>query len=732
VDRTSTIIIALAAAGVLATPAATAAEEAGDRWALCPPVVDLRAAELPPLTALAPEATQATADEIFAEAESITRMRGNVVVERSGSVLLGESAEYDRRSDQLVMQESVSYRSNGVHIDSDEAEFNLGTKSGSFTRARFRFPDAHAFGSAERIVISDPEHAQLEGLSYTTCNPGQVDWQLKASELTLDQASNTGEAWHARLSFKGVPFFYSPYLNFPLEGRKSGLLPPTFGNSERNGSDFSLPLYWNIAPNQDATFTPRNISKRGAMLMGEYRFLTHNSNGQINGSYLGDDKLYEDDRSYFSLRHNARISPGWRSALVYRRASDSDFFLDELAANDESGSQTHLERRADLNYSDRYWRFLARVQDYQTLSGTSPYQRLPQLRLNGSMPERNNRLRLALDSEAVSFRHDSRIPTGDRVDVKPSVSLPLSGAAWFVKPTLAWRHTRYQLNDYAGGDSYERSLPISSVDSGLFFERSLKLADIPFVQTLEPRLFYLKVPYKDQQELPLFDTGEIDFSFSQMFSDNRFSGADRHGDADQLTLALTSRLLDDRNGKERLRGSIGQIHYFRDREVTLNSDDPIRTRENSDIIGELAFSPGDALSMSVTEQWNPEEEQVERLNSRLRYSPGRRKVLNLGYRYRRENALHQADLAMFWPLARQWRFLGRYQYDLDNEVSLDTIGGLEYESCCWSVRVLARAQRNTIDEELNHSIYLTLELKGLASLGRGLEDSVERGILGYD
>ncbi|MFO7593281.1 MAG: LPS assembly protein LptD [Pseudomonadota bacterium] len=708
-----------------------AAAETEDRWALCPPVVDTRASQIPPFTA-APGATQATADEAFAEADNITRLRGDVIVQRDQATLLGDTAEYFRNEDRLLLQGNVSYRADGLWIESDRAQLLLGEQSGFFDNTRFHIPDAHAFGSADRIQADGPKHILLSSISYTTCDPGQPDWELKAKELNLDKASNTGEAWHASLSFKGVPFFYSPYLNFPLEGRKSGLLPPTFGTSELNGTDFSLPVYWNIAPNQDATFTPRYISKRGSMMMGEYRLLTQNTHGRINAGYLNDDKLTDEDRDYLSVSHHARISRGWQSEMVFRRTSDNDFFTDELGGNEESGSQTHLERRADLTYTDRYWRFLARTQDFQTLSGTSPYQRLPQLRLDGSMPERRNRLRFALESEAVSFRHDTLAPTGERVDVKPSVSLPLGAPAWFLKPSLAWRHTQYQLDDYGPGETFERSQPIGSLDSGLFFERALELGDRPYIQTLEPRLFYLNVPYENQDDLPLFDTGELDFSFRQLFSDNRFSGADRQADTEQITLALTSRLLDNASGKERLRAAIGRIYYFRDRQVTLTGTEPDLTRESSDIIGELSLSPSDSLTMRLTEQWNPEEERFERLNGRLRYSPAQRKVLNMGYRYNREDALHQADVAMFWPVTRQLRVLGRYQYDLGSELSLDTIGGVEYESCCWSVRLLQRARRNSIDDELNHSTYLTLELKGLAGLGRSLEESTERGILGYD
>jgi len=695
-------------------------------------VVDARASQIPPFAPPSPGAIQLSADEVFSEADRLTRLQGGVVVQQDQATLFGDTAEYYRSEDRLLLLGNVSYRSGGVQIDGERSQLLLGEERGDFGQARFHIPGSHAFGSAGQIRVDGPEQVSLSDLSYTTCNPDKVDWELKASELRLDRASNTGEARHATLSFKGVPFFYSPYLNFPLEGRKSGLLPPTFGTSEESGTDVSLPFYWNIAPNQDATITPRNISERGPMLSGEYRFLTRNSHGQFNGSYLDDDELFGDDRSYYSLQHNARIGNGWNSALVYRRSSDSDYFIDDLGSSGESASLTHLEQRADLSYSDRYWRFLARVQDFQTLSGSGPYQRLPQLRLNGESPKRQNRLRYTLTSEAVRFRHDTRSPTADRVDVKPTLSLPLGGPAWFLTPSLAWRHTVYQLEQSAPGEQLERSLPISSLDSGLIFERELQWGDTPLLQTLEPRLFYLRVPYEDQDELPRFDTAEADFSFSQMFSDNRFNGADRQGDADQLTFALTSRLFDASSGKERASGAIGQIHHFQDRRVTLLPGAEADSRQRSDIMAEISLSPVDALNVRVTEQWNPQAEQTERLNARFRYAPAPRKSLNLSYRYHRERALEQADVAMFWPLTRQWRLLGRYQYDLEYDTSLDAIGGLEYESCCWSVRMLARAQRDTIDEELNHSVYLTLELKGLASLGRGLEENVERGILGYD
>lgn len=697
------------------------------RWALCPlPQYPENAA----IDSTVPAgATRVDADEAFAEKGGITRLRGNVVVQRRNATLLGDMAEYDKRKDLLRIDGNSSYRSNGMRIDSDRAEMDLTRESGSFDQAHFRLNNSHGSGSAKRIEVTDPQHANLYQLSYTTCDPQDPDWQLKASELLLDRQSNTGEAWHATLSFMGVPFFYSPYLNFPLEGRKSGLLPPTYGTSESNGTDFSLPIYWNIAPNQDATFTLRDITARGGMLMSEYRYLGPQSNALLRGSFLGNDKLYGEDRGYLYLNHNSYIASGWSSSLIYREASDSDFFRDELAFSDESTSQTHLERRADLTFNNESWSFLARAQGYQTLSGTSPYQRLPQLRLDSRTRTRRDQLNFSLNSEAVRFAHETLVPTGERLDLKPSVTLPMGSAAWFLMPKLAWRYTSYQLADSTSGDHFERSTPISSLDGGLFFDRSLQLNGNPYTQTLEPRLFYLNVPYEDQSDLPLFDSSIRDFSFSQLFSDNRFNGADRQGDANQLATALTTRFIDERNGRERLRAAIGQLHYFDDRKVGLSGTTPVATAGTSNYIGELSLTPIDSLSFSISEEWNPRDETEERLNTRLRFSPDRGKALELNYRYHRADQISQADMTLLWPLSPRWRLLARYRYDLENEGELESIGGLEYESCCWSLRLIAQERRDAVTEELDHSIYLTLELKGLASLGRGLEESVGRGIL---
>ncbi len=708
------------------------AELAGgqDRWASCAPAHGFFA-EAPPSINGKPGHTALSADKVVSQVGGISRFRGDVVVQRDGRTLQGDEARYDQQSGEITIEGNVAFHAEELVMQGERASMRMEEQSGEFDGVSFFYPRQHAFGSAEQLTRSDPQHSTLKGVRYTTCNPGQEDWLLSARELQLDQQTNTGEAYHTVFRFKNVPIFYSPYLNFPLTGRKSGILPPTFGTSNSNGTDIRLPVYWNIAPNYDATFTPRNLTKRGPMLMSEFRFLTENTSGQIQGDFLSDDKIYGDDRSYLAVDHKSSFARGWGTSLKLRHTSD-ELYLSDLGEDEGASTTTHLERRFDLNYSDQYWKFMARAQSYQTLTGSEPYQRLPQLTLDGQGTRRSNQLQFSLQSEAVTFAHDTRIPVGTRLDLKPAVTLPLQGSAWFLTPTAAWRYTDYSLDDNPQGDSYTRSLPILSLDSGLFFDRETSIAGRAMTHTLEPRLFYLSVPYEDQDALPLFDTGNSDLSFSQLFHDNRFNGADRQSDAEQLTTALTTRLLDDTSGTERLRASIGRIYYFTDRQVTLYASDPVDTAPHSDLFAELELQPVDRLSIGLDVRYDTELARDEQLNGHIRYRPDAKRQLSLDYRFDEAAQLRQTDALLFWPMARQWQFLGRWRYDLDNEENLDLLGGVEYESCCWSVRLLGRNHRLSSGDDIDHSIYLTFEFKGLASLGARLEDALGGDLLTYE
>jgi LPS-assembly protein len=717
--------------GMLCAPATHAEQPdvATERWGSCPPPPGIFATP-PPASSTKPGQTELTADEAVSQAGGASEFRGHVVVQRDGRTLQGDTARYDQQSREVTVEGNITFHGEGLIMQGESAHMRMEDHSGEFSGARFHFPAAHAFGQAEQLTLTDANHSTLRGVSYSTCTPGHEDWLLSAKELQLDQQSNTGEAYQTVFRFKGVPIFYSPYLNFPLAGRKSGLLFPTIGSSDSGGTDLSLPIYWNIAPNADATFTPRNISSRGPMLMSEFRLLTEESSGKIQADYLFDDKIFGADRNYLAVDYTSRLGRGWNSTLLLRRASDA-LYLNELGADIGANSATHLERRLDLNYRDEYWNFLARAQSYQTLSGSEPYQRLPQLLLNGQSSQRPNQLQFSLGSEAVTFAHDNLIPTGSRLDLKPAITLPLQGTAWYLKPRAAWRYTGYTLNDYTAGDDFTRSLPILSLDSGLYFDRETTLAGVPMTHTLEPRLFYLSVPYADQDAFPRFDTANTSLTFNQLFRDNRFSGADRQGDANQLTTALTSRLLDDDSGKERVRASIGRVHYFADRQVRLNATDPVETAYYSDLFAELELQPTDRLRLGLDSRYDTERDQNAQLSARLRYQPDARRLLNLNYRYDETPQLSQSDALLFWPLARQWQWLARWRYDLEHEEDLELLAGVEYESCCWSIRLTGQQRRDSVDEEMSRSIYLTFQLKGLASLGTSIEDTLGGDLLTY-
>lgn len=728
---------------------------ADGQWDLCPPVETPAPVEDTGAAEGEGERTVLSADEALSEEGQTAVFRGDVEVLRSGSRLRADTARYYKDRDTVEAEGNVTYQSEAAVFDAERARVDLGQNRGELEATSYYIPSVHAFGKAEKVEIRGEERTRLEGATYSTCPPEKPDWRLKAGRLELDQSTNTGEAYNVSLAFKGLPFLYVPYLNFPLQGRKSGLLPPTYGTSERAGAELAVPYYWNMAPNRDATITPRYIEKRGLGAQTEFRYLYRHSAGTINYDFMPNDKLYREDllaadtltdgldpednyRYYLTAQHTQQLTNRWRANLAYGEVSDPLYFED-FKGTLNSTSITHLERRFDLNYRAGSLGFLARAQDYQTLvPGAEPYRRLPQLYLDYMPPQRPWRLNYDFTAEYVSFEHPSRSPTGSRLDVAPAVSFPAKGPAWFVNPRVELRHTEYDLTydpETAAPDGQttpNRTLPLYSLDAGLFFERDAHFGDTPLIQTLEPRLYYLYVPYQDQNNLPVFDTSELTFSFAQLFRANRFNGPDRIGDANQLSATLTSRFLHGRSGEQLGWGSIGQIAYFRDRRVTL--DGTAVERPTSDIVGELGANPLKDLSMSASARWNPEEDKEEEWAARIRYVPDEGKELIAAYRLTRGGEVSNTDVFALWPVTPHWHVLGRWYYDRVEERSLETVVGVEYESCCWSVRVAGRSRPFTnVDggTESDRTVYLTLQLKGLGNIGPGLDTMVRQGILGY-
>lgn len=732
VSSFSTAIVAAFCASLFAF-SASAAES---KWSLCG-VGLVSIPDRPPADVddLIPGGTHISADDADLVEEGTSTLRGNVQVIEGDRQLQADTVLVTRPQDIVNAEGNIRFWENDLYVTGESARVDLQGDETTVNQAGFTLLDSHARGAAGKVTLTGRNLLQVEDGTYTTCDPGEEDWVLKADEIKLDRVAEFGTARNVMVKLKGVPIFYSPWMTFPLsDRRKSGFLTPSYRVSGETGFELHLPYYWNIAPNRDATLTARGMTKRGVLLQGEYRYLTSRGDGQLGLEYLPHDAELGDDRAAFSFQHDGSFAPRWHTDVDVDWVSDENYF-EELGTNLEIASQSFLERRGDLYYSGNHWSAFARVQDYQTVDetivGTSrPYKRLPQLVLNATTPARNRKLNARVRAEFVNFDRSSST-TGTRVDIKPSISYPIRTAGAFFEPRVTGEFTAYSLDGTVAGadEDPSRAIGTFSADAGLFFDRGFQFAGGSYVQTLEPRLFYLYVPFDDQGDLPVFDTGQYTFSFAQLFREGRFSGADRVGDANQLTVALTTRLLSSGSGVELLRASIGQILFFRDRRVQFEGIEE-ETEGLSDFVGELSARVLRDWRVTAGFQWNTSEGRTDRNTIRVRYKPDTERVLNLEYRFVR-GAVEQTDVSFRWPFRNNWGVVGRWNYAIPESRTLEAVGGLEYDSCCWSARAVVRHFLRNTAGDFDTGVFFQLELKGLAGLGKRTEEFLKRSIPGY-
>lgn len=679
--------------------------------------------------------TEITADYSEGLNNRLYTVRGNVFIRRGSQTLQSDHAEYDDDTGLVDAVGSVRFRQRGFLVEGGLARFNLSTATGDVKATRYQYLDHHAYGEAETLVRESADVTQLYRASYTTCDPDKIDWELRARHVTLHQDEAVGVARGVTIRFKDVPLLYLPYMTFPLnDERKSGLLPPTIGYDDRNGLDIGIPYYWNIAPDRDATITPRILQNRGLLTRAEFRYLNPSNRGQVEAEYLPNDAIFGKDRGALSAQHQHRLAQRWYADSNFNYVSDAQYFAN-LGGNLSTTSITHLDRRLDLNYAGDYNQFLARVQDYQTIDPTlppaaRPYRRLPQLLFVSEAPSHPLNADYGVRAEYVRFERRDSV-TGTRINLQPSVAWSLETLGYFVVPKLGVHYTGYELDNVPPGaaNSPQHSVPVYSVDSGLYLERDIALGDLALTQTLEPRLYYLRIPYRNQDDFPVFDTTLFDFSFSQLFRENRFTNPDRIGDANQISAGLTSRLLERDSGREWLRASIGQIYYFESPRVTLPGI-AVPERGESDLIAELTTRLTTRWTATANLQWNPEAEQIQKSGVQFHYERDHRHLFNAGYRFRR-GELAQSDFSVFWPLGPQWQFVGRWNYSYRDNRVLETLAGLQYDSCCWAFRATSRRYVSSFLGDSSQALYFELEMKGLGSIGQSIEDVLERGILGY-
>lgn len=669
----------------------------------------VRSAELP---------VDIQADDMQAPGDAPMRFAGNVRLSRGDQRLRTDELIYDRASGEVRLPGWLEYSDAVIRMEAASARYGTFESAGQFEQVRYFIAGAAGAGNAAHVEMLDPEHARVGGFDFTTCDLEDPAWQLKAADVKLDFERNVGTARNARLEFKGVPILYSPWLSFPLnDQRKSGFLYPLFGSSSDTGIDLAVPYYWNIAPNQDATFTPRLIGDRGALLGSEYRYLGRRQAGTLQFDYLPDDRKVDRDRWLGRIRHQAVLAPRWSTRLNFNRANDPDHFLD-LGNELESSSIQFLRSDFSVNGRGRNWLLQTtfdtfQVLDRSVLESNKPYDRLPRVQFSGDWPVRGD-LRLRLASEAVYFERDTGV-TGMRVDALPELTLRIVRPGWFLEPSLGLRATAWSLDNTAGiDDSPSRVQPVLAIDAGLVFERPVGER---FQQTLEPRAFYLYVPPRDQDDLPVFDTRELTFSFAQLFQTNRFSGADRQADANQLTLALTSRLLENASGRSLIDASVGQILLFEDSETTLPGV-ASESRSLSATVGEINWRPTDRFLVTAGLQWDPEDNETDVAAFGLKWKGSDARQLQFGYRFRRDR-VDQIDVRARYPLTPELNLIGRFGYSFEDDTTLEVLGGIEYESCCWAIRASLRNYVNDRDQGKRTAFFVELHLKGLGSLGRG-------------
>jgi LPS-assembly protein len=721
----------------------------------------------------APIDVKSNYSEIFDN--EISSYFGNVVIKHADQQLSSDNANYDSVAKTLDIHGDAYYSDDDLTVHTNAGTFDLDSDQAKLRDVLFIAPSAPLRGHASAVIRDSKTVSRYQDVAYTSCPTGSQDWVIHASELKIDKEEGEGIAKNAWLEFKGAPVFYSPYMSFPTDSnRKSGFLAPSFGSTQRSGINFGMPYYWNIAPNYDATFKPRYLTKRGILLAGDFRYLTESSLGQTNLELLPNDYLKQNQPRYFaSVKNTTRFTDKVHANVDLNYVSDKNYFA-ELGSALSLPNFSYLKSQADVGYYGDMMNAVARIENYQSidkyLTGNKlPYRKLPEIDIHfkhefNQLPVPVN---VALNNEFVYFQHSSLL-NGQRSNVKPSVSMPLQSESAYITPKASLQYTNYFLSDplISGSSSQvSRTLPIFSTDSGMTFERNLNLGGKGFLNTIEPRLFYLYIPRADQKDIPIFDTSAYDIWFNTLFRENRFSGLDRIQDANQVTMAVSSRLIDEHTGKERAKFSLGNILYFQDREVqapfyiqkidangkpTLETfTPPTETGSFSNVIGELSAKINDHVAIDSGIQFDPYQNEISRGKAILHLTNQPNEIINVGYRYRkiaptiipnRENDIIQSDMSFHYPVYDNWSAVGRWQYSLLYNSTQESFLGIEKENCCWRFRVIGRRYVNNLNVFSNGAdvqgvsqtgIFFQVELKGLTGVGEKIDTFLEQNIYGY-
>ena len=679
-----------------------------------------------------------TAQRMEAHQDQELEATGDVQLHSEDYNVSADHLRFSQGSKELSAEGKVRVEQHGAAVTGSSLKMNVETSVGDVVQPEFTFSDTKARGGAATLHMQGKKNFTFQDASYTTCPIGNNDWFVRMSELNLDRNQQIGQAYNARIVFKDVPIFYTPWMDFPLDNRrKSGFLGPVFGSTTSGGSEITVPFYWNIASNMDATLAPRVMDKRGTLYNNELRYMSAYSYSELNYDTLADDQITHSERTHSSLKHVQNFGAGFGGTINYNAVSDDAYYRD-LGDSVNTAAQKNLLQEGVLSYSAPWWSSTLRVQRYQTLQDPAapvvpPYQRMPQLTLTAQQVV--DGANLAMNAEYTDFSHPTLV-NGNRVVLNPSVSYPLlRDPGYYITPKFSVHNTQYTLgvNNTAPDQHYQRTLPIFSVDSGMTMERDFNTSSSEYVQTLEPRLYYVYIPYVNQDMLPNFDTAQAPFTFTQMFMENRFFGSDRIGDANQVTMALTSRLLDADTGNERLRVAVGERFNLETPQVNLVA--PSQTSNRSDILLSVGGRVSRALTLDSLVQYNPNDSRSEMYYLTARYMPEPGKVLNFGYRYTYDQTLlqdsmRQVDFSTQWLLGGRWHAVARYNYSLLDQRAVEVLAGLEYTQDCWMVRMVGQ-QFATATNQTSTGLFLQLELNELIRVGPDPLTALRQSVPGY-
>lgn len=645
---------------------------------------------------------------------------------------MSERARVSENSSSIEVIENVSLQGEGFEVFAEDAQFDRATETTRFSGAGLNLLEESARATAETIVVERDGPITLTGIMFTTCPEDDLDWQLLGENLEIDPSAGFARARNVRLKFKSVPILWSPVFSFPIDDRrKSGFLTPQIAERDRTGLDLTIPYYLNLAPNLDLLLEPRLMQDRGFQFTSRFRYLLPNTEGQLDLEALPNDDRLNEARHFVRLQQESMFGDRWQLETSIEDVSDSAYFED---LGDSLGviSQTHLDRTVDLSYFGERWSLVSRVQEYQTIDdlivdADRPYQRKPQMLFEGRWGDRI----VGFESTAEAVDFDRSVgDTGWRLHSTQELQLRFGRPGLYLTPAVGFMQTNYRIDAPAPGieRSPSRGLPITSLDSGLRFERNAGSSG-SWIQTIEPRLLYVNVPYEDQSNLPVFDTILPDFNLVQLFRKYQFVGGDRVADTNRVSVGMTSRLIESASGQERLSVTFGQTRFREPRRVML-PDEAVTDSTRSNYVAELFVGLSPNWNLDLGYQWSGESNETVRAETRFEYRPKEDRFLGVGYRMRK-NLLEQGDFSMVWPVSNRWRLIGQYSYSLLEKEPLERLAGIEYEACCWRLRLTSRRYIVRSTGETDDTFSIELELKGLARGRASPEELLDRGTLGY-